>query len=148
MDHNSSLVNLSIPENVTKPIIAAKIQEAITVAMGGADKIIAGVVHQICNTKVDPSTGNINTSYNSSNTMLWMDYHVTKLLQDAIKEELSKQVKEVAAPVKDELIKQLQSKKGSQQIATALLASLNDSFAKDYTSKIEVKFEPKQTNRY
>lgn len=144
-DYNGSLVNLSIPENVTKPIIAAKIQEAITVAMGGADKIIAGVVKQICETRVNPSNGRVDTSYSSNNTMPWMDYHVTQLLQDAIREELSKQIKDVAGPVKDELIKQIQSKKGAQNIATALLASLNGSFGSEYTSKIEVKFEAKKS---
>lgn len=143
MEHNSSLVNLSIPENVTKPIIAAKIQEAITIAMGGADRIISGVVKQICETKVNPTTGKLDTSYSSNNTMPWIDFHITQLLQDAIKEELGKQVREVAGPVKDELIKQLQSKKGAQQIATALLSSLAGSFGSEYTSKVEVKFESK-----
>lgn len=143
MEHNSSLVNLSIPENVTKPIIAAKIQEAITIAMGGADKIIAGVVHQICSTKVNPNTGKVDTSYSSNNTMPWMDFHVTSLLQASIQEELSRQVKDVASPIRAELIKQLQTKKGASIVAEALLASMQGTFTGNYTSKIEVKFEKK-----
>lgn len=144
MEHNSSLVNLSIPENVTKPIIAAKIQEAITIAMGGADKIIGGVVHQICNTKVNPSNGQVD-SYSGSNTMTWIDYHVTKLLQNAIQEELSRQIKEVASPVREELVKQLQSKKGANAIAAMLLSSLEGTFGGQYTCKMEVKFEQKKS---
>lgn len=143
-DHNSSLVNLSIPKDVTQPIIAAKIQEAITVAMGGADKIIGTVVHQICNTKVDPRTGKID-SYSSNNTMTWMDYHVTALLQGSIKEELSKQIKEVSSPIKDELIKQLQTKKGASAIAAMLLSSLEGTFGNEYSCKMEVKFEAKKS---
>lgn len=144
MEHNSSLVNLSIPENVTRPIIAAKIQEAVTIAMGGADKIIAGVVHQICNTKVDPKNGKVD-GYSSNNTMTWMDYHVTNLLQGAIQEELSRQIKEVASPVKDELIKQLQTKKGASAVAAMLLSSLEGTFGDKYSCKMEVKFEHKKS---
>lgn len=143
-DHNSSLVNLSIPKDITQPIIAAKIQEAITVAMGGADKIIGGVVHQICNTKVNPATGKVD-SYSSYNTMTWMDYHVTELLQDSIKKELSNQIKEAATPVKEELIKQLQTKKGASAIASMLLSSLEGTFGDKYTCKMEVKFETKKS---
>ncbi len=145
-DFNSSLVNLSIPKDVTQPIIAAKIQEAITVAMGGADKIIGGIVHQICNTKVDPKTGRVD-SYSSNNTMTWMDYHVTELLQRSIQEELSKQIKEVASPIKDELIKQLQTKKGASAIAAMLLSSLDGTFSDKYSCKMEIKFDTKSAKK-
>jgi hypothetical protein len=143
-DYNGSLVNLSIPENVTKPIIAAKIQEAVTIAMGGADKIIAGVVHQICNTKVNPKDGKVD-QYSSNNTMSWMDYHVTSLLQNSIQEELARQVKDVASPIREELVKQLQTKKGASAVAAVLLSSMEGTFGNNYTSKIEIKFESKKS---
>ena len=142
-DYNGSLVNLSIPENVTKPIIAAKIQEAITIAMGGADKIIAGVVHQICTTKVNPLNGKVGSS-SYENTMNWMDYHVTSLLQGAIEQELKKQITDIASPVKEELVKQIQTKKGASAIAAMLLSSLEGTFS-NHTSKMEIKFEAKKS---
>jgi len=142
-DHNSSLVNLSIPADITRPIITAKIQEAITIAMGGADKIVAGIVNQIINTKLDPKTGRVD-SYSSNNSMSWMDYHVTELLQGSIKEELSRQIKEAASPVRDELVKQLQTKKGASAIASMLLSSLEGTFGDKYSCKMEVKFENKK----
>lgn len=122
-DHNSSLVNLSIPQNVTAPIIAAKIQEAVLAAMGGADKIVEGVVKQICNTRVSSKDGKVST-YSNDNNMLWMDYHITSILQGAINEELKKQTVEIASPVKDALIKQLQTKAGANKIATAILDAM------------------------
>lgn len=143
-DFNSSLVNLSIPKDVTQPIIAAKIQEAIIVAMGGADKIIGGIVHQICNTKVNPKDGKVG-SYSSDNTISWMDYNVTNMLQGAIQEELSKQIKEVSSPIKDALIQQLQTKKGASAIAAALLSGFDGTFGSSYTSKLEIKFESKKS---
>jgi len=147
MDYNSSLVNLSIPKDVTAPIISAKIQEAITVAMGGADKIVAGVVHQICNTKVNPKDGKISSS-SYDNTMMWMDYHVTSLLQGAIEQELKKQIHDVSSPVKDALIKQLQTKKGADAVAGVLLASLEGTFADSYKTKLEVKFGSKNDRNF
>lgn len=145
-DHNSSLVNLSIPKDVTQPIIAAKIQEAITIAMGGADKIIAGVVHQICNTKVNPANGKVESN-SYSNTVTWIDYHVTSLLQGAIEQELKKQIHEVASPVKDELIKQLQTKKGASAVCAALLSSMEGTFGNTFTTKLEVVFVPKKKDQ-
>lgn len=112
--------------------------------MGGADKIIGAVVHQICNTKVDPRSGTID-SYSSNNTMTWMDYHVTELLQGSIKGELSRQIKEVSSPIKDELIKQLQTKKGASAIAAMLLSSLEGTFGDKYSCKMEVKFDSKKS---
>lgn len=126
MEHNSSLVNLSIPQSVTGPIVAAKIQEAVLAAMGGAEKIVEAVVHQIANQKINPKDGK-PSSYSNDNTVTWIDYHVTSILQGAINEELKKQTTELASPVKDALVKQLQTKSGANKIATALLNALEGS---------------------
>lgn len=147
MDHNSSLVNLSIPKEVTGPIVSAKIQEAVMAALGGADKIVQGVVHQICNTKVSPKDGRVS-GYNSDNTIPWMDYHVTQMLQSSIEAELKRQVVEVAAPIKDELIKQLQTKKGASMMATAILEGVAGTFKDNWSSKFEVKFETKNNKSW
>jgi ABC-type Zn uptake system ZnuABC Zn-binding protein ZnuA len=138
--HNSSLVNLSIPQEVTQPIVAAKIQEAVLAALGGADKIVSGVIHQICNTKVD-SNGSSTPRYDSDAKHTWLDYHVTKIIQDEIKKELVEQIKVNAQAIKDELIKQLQTKKGASKVAEALLSSLNGTFASGWRSHITVQFD-------
>jgi hypothetical protein len=145
--HNSSLVNLSIPQEVTQPIVAAKIQEAVLAALGGADKIIQGVVHQICNTKVSAKDGHVS-SYSSDNTMTWMDYHVTQMIRGSVQEELRNQVVEISAPIKDELIKQLQTKKGASMMATAILEGVAGTFKDSYSTKFEVKFENKNSRSW
>jgi hypothetical protein len=142
MEHNSSLVNLSIPENVTKPIIAAKIQEAVIVALGGQEKIVAGVIHQICNTRVN-SEGKVD-SYSSNNNQNWLDYHVTTIIQKEVKEALVKQIAISADQIKEELVKQLMTKKGASKVAEALLSSLNGTFQSSWMSKFEIKFEERK----
>lgn len=140
--HSTSLVNLSIPKEITQPIVAAKIQEAVLAALGGQDKIIAGVIHQICNTKVD-SSGKVS-SYSSDNKNTWMDYHVTDIIQKEVKEALINQIKISAEQIKEELVKQLTTKKGASKIAEALLSSLDGSFKNSWTSKFEIIFEERK----
>ncbi len=139
--HNTSLVNLSIPSEVTQPIVAAKIQEAVLAALGGSEKIVAGVIHTICNTKVDAS-GNSNPRYDSDAKHTWLDYHVTTIIQKEVEKELKEQIKINAESIKNELIKQLQTKKGASKVAEALLSSLNGTFESGWRSKIEVSFGP------
>lgn len=138
--HNSSLVNLSIPQEVTQPIVAAKIQEAVLAALGGSEKIVASVIHQICNTKVD-SRGNV-PSYNSDAKYTWLDYHVTNVIQEEVKKQLQETIKINSQAIKDELVRQLQTKKGASKVAEALLSSLNGTFASGWRSSISVNFEP------
>lgn len=142
MEHNSSLVNLTIPQNVTQPIVAAKIQEAVMAALGGADSIVAGVVKQICETKVD-SNGKVS-SYNSDNKFTWMDFHVTEVIQKEVKAAIQEQIKVGSEAIKGELIRQLQTKKGATKVAEALLSSLEGTFSNGWTSKIDVLFEPRK----
>lgn len=138
--HNSSLVNLSIPQEVTQPIVAAKIQEAVLAALGGSEKIVAGVIHQICNTKVD-AHGN-TPRYDSDAKGTWLDHHVTKIIQEEVKKELQEQIKTNAQAIRDELIRQLQTKKGASKVAEALLSSLNGTFTSGWRSNIQVTFHP------
>lgn len=140
--HSTSLVNLTIPKEVTQPIVAAKIQEAVLAALGGSDKIIAGVIHQICTTKVGKD-GKVS-GYSSDNTNNWLDFHVTDIIQKEIRQALLDQIKVSAEQIKEELIKQLMTKKGASKIAEALLASLDGTFKNTWTSKFEVKFEERQ----
>lgn len=142
MDHNSSLVNLSIPKEVTQPIVAAKIQEAVLAALGGADKIVSTVVHTICNQKVD-SSGKIS-SYSSDNKHNWLDIHVTNVIQDEVKKALIEQIRVSSQQIKDELIKQISTKKGASKIAEALLSSLDGTFNSGWKSSIKVLFEPEK----
>lgn len=139
-DHNSSLVNLSIPKEVTQPIVAAKIQEAVLAALGGSEKIIAGVIHQICNTKVD--SNGCTPRYDSDAKGTWLDYHVTTIIQQEVKKELQEQIKVNAEGIKSELIKQLQTKKGASKVAEALLSSLSGTFASGWRSNITINFSP------
>lgn len=147
-DHNTSLVNLSIPKEVTQPIVAAKIQEAVLAALGGADKIVEGIIYQICNKKVSPETGG-EPRYSSDKTVSWMDYHVTSIIEKAVNEELKRQLDAGALPIKEALIKVMQSKAGSSKIADSILASLTGAFTgENVVPKVSIEFAKKQNSNW
>lgn len=147
-DHNTSLVNLSIPKEVTQPIVAAKIQEAVLAALGGADKIVEAVIHKICFTKVDEK-GQVS-GYSSDNKNNWIDFHVTKIIEGSIHEELKRQLDAGALPIKEAIIKVLQTKAGASKFAESILASLAGTFKGDNNllPKIEINFSAKKTNNW
>jgi hypothetical protein len=58
-----------------------------------------------------------------------------------VKKELQEQIKVNAECIKNELIKQLQTKKGASKVAEALLSSLNGTFASGWRSNITINFE-------
>jgi hypothetical protein len=146
--HNSSLVNLSIPQEVTQPIVAANIQEAVLAALGGSEKIVEGIIHRICNEKVDPKTGR-KPDYSSTPTVSWMDYQVTGIIEKAVEVELKKQLDAGALPIKEALIKVMQSKAGSSKIADGVLAGLTGSFSgENFIPSIKIEFEKKRTNNW
>lgn len=138
-DHNSSLVNLSIPKEITQPIVAIKIQEAVMAALGGQEQIISGVIKTICETKVRESDGK-KPDYSSDKTVSWIDYNVTKVITDSLKEELKNQINIGSETIKAELVKQLQSKKGASKIAQALLDGFNSHLASGWKSQISIQF--------
>jgi hypothetical protein len=148
-DYNGSLVNLSIPKEVTQPIVAAKIQEAVLAALGGADKIVESLIHKICNTQVSPTDGKVS-SYSSENKISWIDFHVTKIIQDGVEAELKKQLDAGALPIKEALIKVMQSKAGSSKIADAVLQGLTDNFnGKSLVPTIKIEFtKPRDNSRW
>lgn len=145
-DHNSSLVNLSIPKEVTQPIVAAKIQEAVLAALGGADRIVEGIVFQICNKQVDAGTGK-EPQYSSDKKVSWMDYHVTSIIETAVHEELKRQLDAGAVQVKDALVKIMQSKQGASKFADAILQSLTGAFkGENIIPKVSIDFSVKRKN--
>ena len=130
-------VQLTISKEIVNPIVEAKVKEAILAAMGGADQIVENAVKGILTQKVN-SEGKVS-NYSSDNKYSWIDIILTKQIKEyaeqAIKETLGKN----SLVIKDELIKQLQSKKGSSIAAKALLDAMSGSFSKNWRSNINIE---------
>jgi len=136
---SNETVSLTISKEIVNPIVDAKIKDAIIAAMGGQSQLIEKVVTQVLSTKVD-SEGKVN-SYSSENKHSWLDVVVTKQIKAAVEEQLKSVVADCSTQIREELIKQLQSKKGASKIAEALVTCLAGSFANNWTSHFQVSFE-------
>ena len=139
---SNETVSLTISKEIVNPIVDAKIKDAIIAAMGGQDKLIEKVVDQVLNTKVDKNGD--SSRYASENTHNWLDVVVTKQIKAAVEEQLKSVVADCSTQIREELIKQLQSKKGASKIAEALMACLVGTFANNWTSQFQVSFGKKE----
>lgn len=140
---NENTVNITISKDIVNPIVEAKIKDAITEAMGGKDLIIDKVISQILKTKVTKE-GKVS-SYERENTENWLDIALTSQIQELVKSELQLLIKDSASLIKETLIKQLKTKKGSDMIATTMLAALDQTFKNSWTSKINVQINSPQS---
>lgn len=130
-------IALTIDKSIVTPIVEAKIKELVISALGGGDNIIEGAVKTILNTRVDEH-GKINSnSYN--NKYNWLDYVLTNQVNKLIKEAITEEIKKNSNVIKDALIAQLQTKKGSNHVAKVMLDAFNKSLQTYYTS-IEITF--------
>lgn len=137
-------VTLQIGKEIVTPIVEAKIKGAIAEALGGTGAIVEMVVDQIINQKVN-SDGKVS-SYGSDNKFTWLDVTVTNKIKEAVKEELTNQISLSAQSIKAELIKQIQTKKGSSLVAQALLSGLQGTFNNSWMSKLELTLTPQKNN--
>ena len=133
-------VSLVLSKEIVTPIVKAKIEEAIINVMGGKEELINKVINAIINRKVDEQ-GNVN-DYSSRNTHDWLESILTKQLESAVKEELQKQIVNSTSIIKECLISQLQTRKGANSVASALLAGLEATFKNSWNSKINIVIQP------
>lgn len=133
-------VSLTISKDIVQPIVNAKINEAILLAMGGSEFLIAKVVEQVFTQKVNQD-GHIST-YNSDNKYNWIDAVVTKTIKEATTIAINEIISTKQDLIKNEIIKQMSSKKGIEGFATQLLSGVSK-ITESYYSKVIVEFKDK-----
>jgi len=136
-------VSLQISKDLVNPIVETKVKEAILAAMGGQEKIIEKVVNEVLSRRVDENGKHTNNTY--SDKFSWLDVVVTKQIREAVETQVKDVVAESSIQIREAVIKQLQSKKGSSMVAAALVDCLSKTFASSWTSKFDVKFESPST---
>ena len=137
METTNGVVNLTVSKEIINPIVERHIREAVTNALGGSDEIIRKVVDQILTQKVN-SEGKV-TGYSGDNKYSWLDIVLTKKIEEAVKEELSKTISTVANKIKRALIEKLKTQKGSSAVADALLSGFQDTLKNSWRSSIKIE---------
>lgn len=132
-------LNFSISKDIVNPIVEAKIKDAIASALGGSELLMAKAIESVLYQKVDAS-GKVS-SYSSDNKHTWLDIVVTKQIEEAIKKELTSAISETSVKIKDALVAHLQTKKGANLVAAALIDGMNDTFKNNWNSKVSVQLD-------
>lgn len=118
-------VNLSISQDVVKPIIEAQVKSAIAQALGSSDKIITDVVNAVIELKVDES-GKVNRDsyYNKYN---YIDVKIKESIHKAINEAFDEWLGANKDKIKSAMIKQLDSTKSAKKLTQQFIKGLIDS---------------------
>jgi hypothetical protein len=140
----SDSINLSISKEIVNPIVEAKIRDAIQEALGGKEAVITKVIDQVINTKVNHE-GRVS-QYSSDNKYSWIDSCFHQTISELVKAEINSIIKEQSSLIKDELIKQLKTKKGASQVAAALLGALSQTLESAWNSKVSIEINSKDKN--
>ncbi|MEI2271874.1 hypothetical protein OHD16_06940 [Sphingobacterium sp. ML3W] len=135
----SDLVSMQVSPEIIKPIVEAKIKDAIASALGGPDAIVEQVVKQVLTQKVS-ANGNVS-SYSSDNKYTWIDAVVTSQIREAVQTQIKEQMTVVNGVIQEEVKKFLQSKKGSSHIAQLLCSSMANSIGNLYRTTVNVSFQ-------
>lgn len=135
-----SEVSLTISKDIVNPIVEAKVKEAVLSALGGADKLVDQLVSTIISQKVNEQ-GKVD-SYSHNNKFSWLDVVLTKVIKEQAEEAIKEVLADNAKTIKQELIKQLQTKKGSSLAASALIDAMNGTFSNSWRSQISIDLKP------
>lgn len=131
-------VSLTISQDIVKPIVQSKIEEAILLSLGGADKLVEYAVATILNTKVD-STGKVST-YSNENKFNFVEIAIRNKINEAARLAVSDFLENHKEKIRNELIKQLTSKKGVALFAASLLDATARTLPNQYRATFTVNF--------
>ena len=133
-------LNISISNELIQPIIDAKIQTAIVMALESErENLIPKMVQAALLQKVD-NTGK-TSNYNSDNKYTYMEFMCNKAVQDASKAAFTDFIKEREADLKAEMMRILDTKKMKNALVKAFLDGLIGSATHNWKLNFEAKFE-------
>jgi hypothetical protein len=131
---------MSLPMDLIKPAIEAKVNAAVMEAMGdrGMSLLIEKLVGEIMTRKVDDK-GQVNT-YSSYNTTPWLSWAVRSTVETTIRETIVKHISEHQEAIKDAI--EAEMKKSKSPLVQSLVTSLAAGLAKtvsNYSVHVEFK---------
>jgi hypothetical protein len=132
-------VNLSISQEVVKPIIEAQIKTAIAAALGKQDAIIKSAIEAIMNYQVDYQGK--HSQYSSDNKYNFVEIHIQEAIQTALKEAIQEWVKENQKRIKEEFFGILKTRKGSSALVKAFIDGIAQSLDHSITINTVFKYD-------
>ncbi len=133
---------MSLPMDLIRPAIEAKINQAVIEALGSTDALIAKIAARIMNQKVNHQ-GNVS-QYQSDNTTPWLTWAVNDITQKAIRDAITAHIGRNAEKIKAAIEAEMRKSKSPlvQRLVTSMAEGLASAAANSY--RINVAFEVKE----
>lgn len=126
---------MSLPLDLIKPAIEAKINAAVIEALGQQDQLILKVVEQIMNQKVNNNGQKSN--YSNDNTIPWLTWAVKditeKAIIQAINDHIGKNSDKIKAAIEAEM------RRSKSPLVQSMIVAMADGLASAAASKYGIK---------
>ena len=133
----SDQVDIKISQDLVKPIIEAKIQQAIAEGLNSSNQMIEAVASRILTTKV--SVDGTKSRYSSDNKYTYMEYLSQDIITTAAKAALAEWVETRKKEIKECLYKQMSLKKNANILVQAVMNGLVESTKCKYRFSMNIK---------
>lgn len=134
---DNNMMSLNINKDMLVPVIEQHVKMMMAEIMGGKDEIVDKVITSVLYSKVDKNGK--TSSYSSDNTYTYMEWLITSQIETVVRELIKEEVTSYQGQIKECLKKNLQSKKGSETFAAAILSAFSDSIASDWRTKFNIE---------
>jgi hypothetical protein len=130
-------VDVKVSDGLIRPIIDAKITEAIAGALRGYENLVANAVARVLSQKVDSKGMPSNQGYSSD--VPFLEWLCNDAIQRAAKVAVQKWVEANTETLQDEFLRQLKTKKGP--LVKAFIGGLAGSLQSEYRFSVNVAFK-------
>ena len=140
---SKDVVEITVGEDLIKPILETKIQTAIHEALGrNPEELVEAIVKTALNCKTDEN-GKVNSS-SYENRYNFLEAIVKKAIREEAKKALDEILNEHRDKIRDAVKKQLMAGKGASKIAVAVIDGIANDLKCEYRSNLTIKFETPQ----
>ena len=141
-----NMMSLNIDKAMLTHVIEQQVKLLMTEVMGGQDAIVEKVIQSVLATKVDEK-GRPSTYSNAKPFFEWL---LIDEIKKVVVEILHEEIEDRHSTIKQLIRRHIQSDKGSQQIADALIGALSSTVGSNYLwkSNIEITFNKEIKSDY
>jgi len=133
-------VSLTISQDIVKPIVEAKIKEALIKSFGeNKEDVLNRIIDDFLSQKVDIN-GKVN-NYNSENKYSYADILIRKMINSALSDAVKEWAKNNSDKIKDALCEKLNQKTSMKKMANSIMSGLLKATENKWTFSTEFKFE-------
>lgn len=136
---NKEEVSFQIPKQLINPLIEEKIKLALLESIGDKDKLMSELVAFVLKQKVDIRGQKTGNSYSDKFSLI--DVMLRQHTVEAVKEVISEILAEKRGIIKDELKRQLTSKKGSEKFVASLLDATERAMSSSWKLNVTAQFD-------